>query len=1044
MKTVYKILFGFLLSLIFSSSNLSQGFDVSWKWNGPNGNRLNDIFVVNSLYSLAVGNCGTVWKTTNGGSSWALLEVPWTDDCLKVWLTDPNTIFIFTKDSADISWKIRRSTDNGLTWTFKTPGSRSENGIAMLTKDYGYTLSGYNIYRTANFFSSTTGYSLGYQFTDINIADSLNIYVSGYYNYLVRSVNGGSTWTTVNCGKSITGLTMIDTTGYAISSTNRKDLYKTTDRGNTFSLVYTFTGYLQKLVFSGRDSGFALVTDGFENNTIYKTTNGGSSWSAIRTDLHLLALHQYQKTYIFAAGAGGRLSSSTNGGASWRNNSKIGYDFNCVSFPTNYTGYVAGDEGAFFKFGSGGDIYSRYTPAGNRDILDMFFLDSLTGFIAGEKGMLKKTTNGGNSFIDYQLSDTSKNITALNFCYYYDSWYGYLMKVFMCNSSGEVFISSDTCQTWTQLTVPNNDFIVDGDGIYFGSNSGKVYKYNISTSALTLSLAGILVDKVLVGFRPSASYLNDNEAYAIDKTGLTVGKEFGYQWLTGEVASSSPTDFVATHDYNYVTGWGGSIKASADLYYLGIKNWEQILTPTHATINSIVSRTSSELWAVGDDGVILKIIKMPSSNFQLAADTSYAVAGDTAVMDINLESLSGGFSSVQFSIYTTSDMTLAGIDTAGTLMGAKKWSCFVNGTTQPARFAAGGANDIISSGTLVRLKFRVNSGVAPKDISTTVSSLIVNNGTHAPVVLRNGVVKVVKYGDVDVNGIVQAYDASLILKYLVNYVTLSGAQKKIGDVSKDGTLSDVDASLIFRYVVGLIDSLPAPGSYLATGSISMNDYNANAGQILSIPVAMNGVTGLMGFEGSITFDPQKLEFIGASATGIASNFAIEHKVVNGRILVAAASQLDAAGSGDGVILQFRVKENAVIGNTKVKIARLRLNENAEQFDVAEASINILTGIKGEGSIPKEYELSQNYPNPFNPETRIIFGIPEVSRVTIQIFNSLGEETATLLNEERPAGYYNLNWDALNFPTGIYIVRMKATSSETGKSFMQIRKMVLVK
>ncbi|MBK7868104.1 MAG: T9SS type A sorting domain-containing protein [Ignavibacteriales bacterium] len=1045
MKTIYKILYRVSLSFLLVSSLFSQGFEVSWKWNAPNGNKLNDVFLYSSSYALAVGDCGTVWKTTNGGTGWSLMEVPWTDDCLKVWFTDANTIFIVTKDSNYNYCKVRRSTDNGVSWIARSLASTSTgNNVAMFSGEYGFMLSGSYVSRTPNFFSSYTNYPVTYVFSEITLADSLNIFAYGYTTYLSRSSSGGISWTTINCGKSLTELTMIDTTGYAINKSNKKELLKTTDRGSSFSVAYTFAGTLQKLAFAGKDTGFALVTDGFENNTIYKTTNGGTTWLHLRSDLHLFSLHNYQKKSIIAVGSGGRIISSSNSGSNWRSSSKLGYDFNCITFPTYYTGFIGGNDGAFYKITEGGDYYSKLNLSTTRDINGMVFFDSLTGFIAGEKGMIKSTTNGGTSFVDYQLSDTTSNVVALDYVIYYDSWYGNVLKLFYCNSNGEVFISSDTCRTWTQLTIPDNDFIVDCDGIYFGSNNGNVYRYDVYSSAILVSLSGVLTNKVKVGYKASAYYTGDNEGYAVDYTGKTAAKEVGNPWQIGDEVQYGSQDFVIVYGRNFITGSTGSIFSAIDGYTPGIKNWEKISTPTHATIRSLAPRASNEYWAVGDDGVVLKIIANPSSSFQVSFDTAFTVAGDTAVMDVNLEYLSGSVSSLQFSINTSSDMSLVGVDTAGTLMGAKKWSCFTNGATQQAKFAAGGANDINSTGTLVRLKFRVNTGVSPKDIQTTVSALTINNGTHSPTILRHGIVKVVRYGDVDVNGTVQAYDASLILKYLVNYITLTGAQKKIGDVTKDGTLSDVDASLIFRYVVGLIDSLPAPGTYLASGSISMNDHNANAGQIINIPVTMNGVTGLMGFEGSITFDHQKLEFIGASATGIASGFTIEHKVTSGKILVAAASQQDAAGSGESVILQFRVKENAVIGTTQVKITRIRLNENAEQFDVAESNINILTGIKGEGSIPKEYELSQNYPNPFNPETRITFGIPEASIVTLEIFNSLGEKMTTLFSEERSAGYYNVNWNGMTFPTGIYIVRMTATSTESRKSFSQIKKMVLIK
>ncbi|UCG61390.1 MAG: T9SS type A sorting domain-containing protein [Candidatus Zixiibacteriota bacterium] len=94
-------------------------------------------------------------------------------------------------------------------------------------------------------------------------------------------------------------------------------------------------------------------------------------------------------------------------------------------------------------------------------------------------------------------------------------------------------------------------------------------------------------------------------------------------------------------------------------------------------------------------------------------------------------------------------------------------------------------------------------------------------------------------------------------------------------------------------------------------------------------------------------------------------------------------------------------------------------------------------------LPHEYSLAQNYPNPFNPTTEILFDVPRRSRVTIAIFNVMGQKVRDLVDEELPAGSYQRSWDGTNnfgesVSTGIYLCRMEAGL------FVQSRKMVLVK
>ena len=89
-------------------------------------------------------------------------------------------------------------------------------------------------------------------------------------------------------------------------------------------------------------------------------------------------------------------------------------------------------------------------------------------------------------------------------------------------------------------------------------------------------------------------------------------------------------------------------------------------------------------------------------------------------------------------------------------------------------------------------------------------------------------------------------------------------------------------------------------------------------------------------------------------------------------------------------------------------------------------------------IPVAYNLEQNYPNPFNPSTIIKFSLPEAANVRITITDILGREVASLVNEELSAGYYSVNFDAVNLSSGIYIYTLQA-----GK-FIQTKKMMLLK
>jgi hypothetical protein len=97
-----------------------------------------------------------------------------------------------------------------------------------------------------------------------------------------------------------------------------------------------------------------------------------------------------------------------------------------------------------------------------------------------------------------------------------------------------------------------------------------------------------------------------------------------------------------------------------------------------------------------------------------------------------------------------------------------------------------------------------------------------------------------------------------------------------------------------------------------------------------------------------------------------------------------------------------------------------------------------TGIINNSEIPTEAFLSNNYPNPFNPTTRIEYAIPKNSFVTLKIYDNLGREVSTLVNEIKAAGKYSLDFNAGNLSAGVYFYKI------TSDNFSDVKKMILVK
>ncbi len=89
-------------------------------------------------------------------------------------------------------------------------------------------------------------------------------------------------------------------------------------------------------------------------------------------------------------------------------------------------------------------------------------------------------------------------------------------------------------------------------------------------------------------------------------------------------------------------------------------------------------------------------------------------------------------------------------------------------------------------------------------------------------------------------------------------------------------------------------------------------------------------------------------------------------------------------------------------------------------------------------LPLKFNLVQNYPNPFNPVTKINYALPSAAMVELKVYNVLGQLITTLVNEEKPAGFYEIDFNAADFPSGVYMYKLQAGD------YVQTKKMILLK
>ena len=149
------------------------------------------------------------------------------------------------------------------------------------------------------------------------------------------------------------------------------------------------------------------------------------------------------------------------------------------------------------------------------------------------------------------------------------------------------------------------------------------------------------------------------------------------------------------------------------------------------------------------------------------------------------------------------------------------------------------------------------------------------------------------------------------------------------------------------------------------------------------------------------------------------------------------------GSGAGVYYSGIFDGGSSPGQLAHFSFPIELLSKEDRNDLIERVLNLFGTISSSETLtylgsPTTFELSQNYPNPFNPETIINYELPITNYVSLDIYNSIGQKVATLVNEKQAAGSYAASWDASEFSSGVYYYMLKAGD------FMDAKKMVLIR
>ncbi|MBC8232407.1 right-handed parallel beta-helix repeat-containing protein [bacterium] len=325
---------------------------------------------------------------------------------------------------------------------------------------------------------------------------------------------------------------------------------------------------------------------------------------------------------------------------------------------------------------------------------------------------------------------------------------------------------------------------------------------------------------------------------------------------------------------------------------------------------------------------------------------------------------------------------------------------------------------------------------------------IINNN-HAVTLSTNNTINATfnYWGTTDENEIAEMMEYWWVPGGIVKFVPfITDVDKMVADASGDGTVSAYDAALILQYVVGLIDTFPisvlespqrsAPQDYI----VSLPDISIGEGKTIQTPIVINDMAGITAGGISLKYDSKVMRAVKVSASELLSGYYWKSNIVledEVRIAFAGVSP-PKAGQGEMFTVTFEVLPHTEGATTDLILDTVQLS-------------NSLTVTKKNGSItvlPSRTLLMQNYPNPFNPETWIPYQLAEGSDVSIIIYNVKGDLVRILRLGHKDAGSYILKgkaayWDGMDdfgnrVASGVYFCQLKAGG------FKDTRKLVLMK
>jgi len=749
---------------------------------------------------------------------------------------------------------------------------------------------------------------------------------------------------------------------------------------------------------------------------LFITAPISAQWITQTTTKTLNSVYFTDSQNGWAVGYVGTLLRTTDSGLNW-NTVDLGYlnDFNEIIFVNYNYGWIVGGEGLILKTTDGGGSWFQQNSGVNFNLVTVFFIDENNGWISTNAltGEVLKTTNSGETWNSYP--------TGINF--YSIIFFTSINNGWTAGWGGVIARTSDGGVNWlldsTQIGSSFSDIIFISENIgWIVGNSGRILKTNNggnTWNVLPFNAASFNIFSVF--------FIDENTGWI---TGVDINSDYGKIFKTTDGGITWDQEistyekifhdiFFVDSEYGWAVGWGLIAKYDTTKSINIISpNGGEVLD-TYATIvwksnnvsfvNLSYSPDNGLNWKLIADSVIIykdgnpnfywwgsipkpssnqcliKIVDLENSNVFDISDSNFTIIPSPGYKVIQPN---GGEGIVAGSIYTIYWLN-NNSDLVNILLSLDNGKSWVKLSQSDSYGYDWNVPDTTSRQCLIKIQNAIDTSVY--NVSDNVFNIIrISKFSYFPLSVGNK-----WFFSRGIDGVIKLkleVERDTLLSDGFTYAKLNMFYMPTGSVEEGYSYLRQEGNKIIKYPDKII-----------------LDFNMEIGDSVST-------------------------FKNTQYSAILSGIYLYN--IFGRYLSTyefSFASSDYYSYSDSI--GFRTLYSANWNNLQPEYL---LGCVIDGFVYG----NTITDIKSENKLPDKFYLSQNYPNPFNPITKLSWQSPVGGWQTLKVYDVLGNEVATLVDEFRPAGNYEVDFNANKLSSGVYLYKLQAGS------FVETKKMILMK